>query len=211
MKAVIISGGNPPSKELFNDVSTDFDILICADKGADFLYKVGIIPDFIVGDCDSVNPEVMEFFIKKGCEFKRFPKDKDFTDTELAYKLAVEKKADEIIFLGCTGSRIDHVLGNIGILSRCLRYKIDARIIDDNNVVFFTDKPIRLEGAEGSYFSLQAFGEDVTDLTIENAKFPLLNYTLSAGDPRTISNEFKNTPVNLTFQQGKLLIILSHD
>lgn len=211
MKAIIVSGGNPPSEELFYRVTENFDLLICADSGADFMYKLNIIPDYIVGDCDSVDTAVMDFFIKKGCEFKRFPKDKDFTDTELAFKLAVEKRADEIIFLGCTGTRIDHILGNIGILSRCLEYKISAHMIDDYNSIFFTDKPVTITGKEGSYFSLQAFGGDVTGLTIQNAKFPLYNYNLSAGDPRTISNEFRNKPVNLIFEKGKLLVILSHD
>lgn len=211
MKVIIISGGSPPSKQLFDKTAENFDLLICADKGADFLYKFNIIPDFIVGDCDSMDPAALDFFIKKGCNFKRFPKDKDFTDTELAFKLAVEKKADEIIFLGCTGTRIDHVLGNIGILLRCTEYKINARITDDYNTIYFTDKPLTIKGKEGSYFSLQAFSGSVYGLTIENAKFPLYNYTLSAGDPRTISNEFKDKPVNIIFKSGKLLIMLSHD
>lgn len=211
MKVVIISGGTPPSEELFHNAAAGSDIIICADRGADFLYKSNIIPDVIVGDCDSVAPEAMEYFIKKGCKFERFPKDKDFTDTELAYKLAVDKKADEIVFLGCTGTRIDHMLGNIGILSRCLKDNISGRMIDDNNIMFFTDKPIRITGKKGSYFSLQAFGEDVIDLTIEDAKFPLYNYNLGTGDPRTVSNEFENGPVGLKFRKGRLLIILSHD
>lgn len=212
MKALIISGGNPPSLQLLKtEMQGDF-ILICADSGADCLYTYGMVPNYLIGDFDSITKEVLDFFMfNKSCIVEQYPKDKDFTDTYLALNKALDLGADEIIFLGCTGSRIDHLLGNLGMLKMCLDKNVKAFIKDDNNTMFMVKASINLKGSRGKYFSLQAFSKIVTRLNIKGAKFNLTNYNLEPGDSLTLSNEFLDDTVSIDFTSGVLIIIFSHD
>lgn len=211
MKCVIIAGGSAPSKELLLQALEGSSYLICADSGANCLYEYGIRPDYIIGDFDSIKEAALKHFTVQHCKIEAYPRDKDFTDTQLALQKAVELGAKEIIFLGCTGSRIDHILGNLGLIEQCLLRHISASIQDNNNRIILSDKPISIQGESGSYFSLQAFGGTVEDLCIEGAKFSLSHYNLRLGDPLTLSNEFKEQEVNLKFKTGILLILFSKD
>lgn len=212
MKIVIVSGGNPPSYELISEELKDSSSLICADSGGECLYRYNIVPNFLMGDFDSISREALEFFLKQEkCIIDTYPQDKDFTDTELVLNKAVQLGANEIVFLGCTGTRIDHLMGNIGMLLRCLKLNIKAYIKDNNNIIEIADKPIRIKKEKGTIFSLQAYCDKVKDLNIRGAKFELEHYDLTLGDPRTISNEFLNKDVDIDFKSGILLIFYSKD
>lgn len=212
MKIVIVSGGDSPSYELIREELKDSSFLICADSGGECLYKYNIIPDYLMGDFDSISREALDFFsTQENCVIDTYPKDKDFTDTELVLNKAVQLGANEIVFLGCTGTRIDHLMGNIGMLLRCLKLNIKAYIKDNNNIIEIADKPIRIKKEKGTTFSVQAYCDKVKDLNIRGAKFELEHYDLTLGDPRTISNEFLNKDVDIDFKSGILLIFYSRD
>jgi thiamine pyrophosphokinase len=212
MKIVIVSGGNSPSYELIREELKDSSFLICADSGGECLYRYNIIPNFLMGDFDSISREALEFFsTQENCIIDTYPKDKDFTDTELVLNKAIDLGASEIVFLGCTGTRIDHLMGNIGMLLRCLKINIKAYIKDNNNSIEITDKPIRIKKEKGMTFSLQAYCDKVEDLNIKGAKFELEHYDLTLGDPRTISNEVLNKDIDIDFKDGILLIFYSKD
>jgi len=164
-----------------------------------------------MGDFDSINEKVYNYFLKKECKIETFKKDKDYTDTKLALLKAIELGASEIVFLGCTGNRIDHTLGNLGLLKECLKLNIKATLKDDKNFVQITDKPLIIEGKLGQCFSLLACSDCVKALTIRGAKFELIDYDLKLGDPLTISNEFLDEDVKIDFNFGELLIIFSTD
>lgn len=212
MKALIVSGGQRPSRELIEIELASSDVIICADSGANCLYEYKIMPHLLVGDFDSIDKEAFSFFETSDCNIERFPKEKDYTDTELAMNRAIEEYgADEICFLGCSGSRIDHMMGNIGLLLKTLKMRVNARLKDDNNTVILTDKPLCIKGNKGEYFSLIAYGDNVSEVTIEGAKYPLYKYNLKLGEPIGISNEFLEEEVKITFTKGLLLIIYSVD
>lgn len=211
MKVLIISGGQEPSKELLEEEINKSEFVICADSGANCLYKYNVTPDLLLGDFDSINQEVFEFFKKANCKVEKFPKEKDYTDTELAMYRAIELGADQICFLGCTGSRIDHLLCNIGLLLKALNKDVKAELKDDNNSIIITDKPINFLGNKGKQFSLYAYGNAVHNLTIKGAKYPLNNYELKLGEPIGVSNEFAQDEVEINFSEGLLLVMFSLD
>lgn len=211
MKVLIISGGNPPSKELLNGEITEDTFIIAADSGANCLYDYNIKPNLLVGDFDSINKEVFDYFKKSKCIIDIYPTEKDFTDTEIAVKKALSMKPNEIVFLGCTGSRVDHLLGNIGMLKICLENGVTACIKDENNNIRLVNTSTSLKGTVGQIFSLQSYGDEIIGLTIEGAKYPLNNYNLKIGQSIAISNEFVTTEVLLKFIVGTLMIILSSD
>lgn len=211
MKVVIVSGGKPPSFELLKSELINCSLLICGDSGANCLKEYKIEPNYLIGDFDSVNPKVLEYFESKNCIIEKYPKDKDFTDTYLCMEKALTNGADEIVFLGCTGTRIDHIIGNIGLILKCLKNDVKACIKDDNNIIFIIDKPIVLSKNNAKYFSVHAYSNLVEGLTIKNSKFPLINYNLSIGDPLTISNEFLESDVIIEFKSGILLVMICKD
>mgnify|MGYP000910997978 CR=1 FL=1 len=211
MKAVIFSGGRAPSLSLVKSELEDADVLIAVDSGGNYLRDNGIIPDFLVGDFDSINPVTLEFFRNSSCKVHEYPKDKDFTDTELALELAVKLNSDTIIFLGCTGTRLDHVIGNLGLLRTCIEMEISGYIKDDHNIIMLSKAPLKLTGKRGSTFSVQAFCDTVNNLSIKGAKYPLYDHKLILGDPLTISNEFLDEEVEIYFTDGLLMVLYSRD
>lgn len=211
MKVIIISGGNPPPLELLIKEITEDTFLIAADSGANCLYDYNIEPDLLVGDFDSIDKAAFDYFKNCKCIIDVYPSEKDFTDTEIAVKKALSMKPNEIVFLGCTGSRIDHLLGNIGMLKICMQNGVNACIKDQNNNIRLIDASTSLKGAVGQIFSLQSYGDEIIGLTIEGAKYPLKNYNLKIGQSISISNEFVVPLVVLNFKSGTLMIIISSD
>ncbi|QGU95247.1 thiamine diphosphokinase [Clostridium bovifaecis] len=211
MKAVIVSGGTPPSYELIKQELQDSSCLICADSGANCLYKYNISPDIIVGDLDSIHEDALNCFRNKNTNILKYPREKDCTDTEIALDKAIELGANEIVLLGSTGSRIDHLLGNIGMLLKCLKLDVSATIKDEHNSIRVINKPIKVKGNIGNTFSLISYYEDVENLSISGAKYPLNNHYLEVGSALGISNEFLEKEVNITFTKGVLMVIFSKD
>ncbi|MDV4151213.1 thiamine diphosphokinase [Clostridium sp. AL.422] len=211
MKALIISGGKEPSKDLLFKEIKDVDFVIGADKGCEVLYKYDISPDYILGDFDSVNIDIINSIEAKASKKIKFKREKDYTDTELAYNLAVENGADEIILLGATGTRYDHSLSNFGLMLRGLDKSISVKVIDDNNLIFLTDKPITLKGNKGDIISFQAYCEEVKNFTIKGAKYNLTNFNLKLGDSITTSNEFLDEDIKITFDNGIVMVLYTND
>lgn len=212
MKIVILSGGKLPSLRLIEKELIDSDCLICVDSGANGLFKYNIKPDYIMGDFDSIKEEVFKYYNDKmHCNIETFSTEKDFTDTQAAVKKAINLQADEIVLLGCTGTRLDHVLGNLGIMKMCLAYNIKVYIKDDNNTIMAFNRTTKIFGTPGETFSVQNFGSSLINLSIKGAKYELDNYSLDVGDPLTVSNEFLTNEVELIFDSGNLLVFYSRD
>ncbi|MBU3142129.1 thiamine diphosphokinase [Clostridium sp. CF012] len=211
MKVIIISGGNPPSLEFLLKEITEDTFLIGADSGANCLYDYNIEPDLLVGDFDSIDKVAFDYFKKGKCIIDIYPTEKDFTDTEIATQKALCMKPSEIVFLGCIGSRIDHLLGNIGMLKICMQNSVNAYIKDENNNIRLIDASTSLSGTVGQIFSVQAYGDEINGLTIEGAKYPLNNYNLKIGESITVSNEFAVPNVLIKFKTGTLMVILASD
>ncbi|MGL5379791.1 thiamine diphosphokinase [Clostridium sp.] len=211
MNALIISGGKEPSEELLKSLLDKVDIIIGADRGCETLYKYKIQPHYILGDFDSASKETISKIESLGVNKIKFKAEKDFTDTESAFNLALEKGATKIFMLGVTGTRYDHALGNIGLLKKALKLGIDCEILDDNNRIYMIDKNITLKGNKGDIVSFQAYSEVVKGLSIIGAKYELENYDLHIGDSLTISNEFNLNNINISFDYGILMVLHTKD
>ncbi|CDI49318.1 thiamine diphosphokinase [Clostridium tetani] len=213
MKALIVCGGKAPGKELLLEELKDSHIIIAADKGAEVLYKYNIKPNFIVGDFDSIDENILNYYKKSNIDLNVFPVEKDFTDSEAAVKKAINMGAHKITLLGCTGSRLDHVLSNINLLYYSLTSNIQCYIRDEFNYIRMVEKPTYIKKDKFKYFSLLSFKEDVINLTIHGAKYPLNNHHLKVGylSGLGVSNEIKENEAYIEFSSGILLIIQSRD
>lgn len=208
---MIVSGGDPPSGELLNKYLKESDFIIAADKGSEYLYEYNIIPNLILGDFDSAKKEILDELKTKVKEILQFPPEKDYTDTEIALMEAVKRGAKKIYLLGAIGSRMDHTLGNIGLLLTAKKKGIILEIIDDNNRIYLAQNKMKLLGNPGENISFHALCDNVINFEIKGAKYNLESYDMSLLDPRAICNEFVDSPIEISYEKGELLIIHSND
>ena len=211
MKIVVIGGGNKPSKELLKKSCNNCDLIIAADKGAQYLFEENIFPNIVLGDFDSIDNEILEKLKEKNLNIEVYPKEKDFTDSELALNIALKHNPEEIIILGCIGTRMDHVLGNIGLLYKCLEKNIKGKLVDDNNIIFLVNKSTTLKNEGMKYIGFQGFRDMVSDFNIRGAKYDLYNHNLKFGECITVSNEFIKDTMDISFNEGVVMVIYSKD
>lgn len=211
MRAIVVSGGNPPSKDLLLKIKREDDFVVGVDRGCNYLYDYDITPDIISGDFDSARKEVIDAFENKGIKSIKFNPEKDYTDTYLGYEIAKENGANEVIFFGATGSRYDHSLGNIGILLKALGENIDAKMVDENNTMFLINKESTFKGEYGSLISFHALSDVVRNVNIVGAKYTLENYDMTLLEPRAVCNEFLDEDITISFDSGIVLVIFPRD
>ena len=209
MRALIIAGGKKPNKKLLESEVKKSDILIAADKGVEAFILNGIEPDYALGDFDSIDEGFKKYL--KNLNIEKFNPEKDSTDTEIAFEKAVDLGATEVVFLGVTGTRLDHVIANLGLLRRALKEGIKAYIIDDNNKIMLKNKSCKLKKDFGDFISFQAFGNPVNNFSIKSSKYPLNNHKLLIGDSLCVSNEFIDEYMDISFEDGEVLVIYSKD
>lgn len=213
--AVIISGGNlnPDFALAFLKKHTR-EILIGADKGICFLKDKGIMPTHIVGDFDSASARDLVWFKQfPEISIRTFRPEKDFTDTQIALELAISLGARKIYILGGTGTRLDHVTANIKLLSLALNQGAECILLDDYNRIRLTDKPVTIKKEEqyGKYVSLFSFGGPVLGLTLKGFYYSLTKYDMLCGDAIGVSNEIIAENGEISFVEGKLLVMESKD
>ncbi len=212
---LIVSGGN---------IDDDFGEMICAkaayhqiigvDRGLEFLYRNHTSPTDIVGDFDSLDAEVLAWYRNHtAVRIRQFEPEKDLTDTEIAVRMALEYGTDEITILGATGSRLDHVLGNIQLLRLGLRAGVRCVIMDPYNHVELLDQTTRIQASDchGPYISLLPATGQVTGITLEGFKYPLHDYTMTSDNSIGISNELIAETGIITIEKGILIKVEATD
>lgn len=189
--------------------------LVAADRGLVFLEQHGIVPDLIVGDFDS-SPEgfIDEYKAKHpDVEVRAYHPVKDYTDSEIGVKAAVEKGCRSIVMAGATGTRLDHVLGNIQVLALLMKEGIEGEIIDSHNRISIHDRSFSIKRKEqwGRYVSFFAYGGDVRGLDLQGFQYTVTDFTLTSIGSRAVSNEISGDAGQVTFSSGTLLMIESDD
>lgn len=219
MKSCLILTSRIEGSDFFKNLDlTAYDALLCADAGlqrAEELGFLGKLPAYYLGDYDSGEaPNAQERETAEGLIL--LPSVKDMTDSEAAIDLAVSEGFDTIHVLGGLGGRLDHTMGNLGMLAK---YAEDPRIAtlcfeDGQNKVFLeTPGTFRIERSRFSYFGLIAYGGSVEGLTITGAKYPLKDHILTVDTTLGVSNEIASDApyAEVTHKIGNLLVILSKD
>ena len=188
--------------------------VIAGDRGLEALYQLKIIPNHVVGDFDSVSPEILEFYKKQPkIIFHTYNAEKDNTDTDIALKLAIQIKSSENTIIGALGKRIDHAIANIHILKDALGANIPCQILDEHNRIYLvnTEKTLEKDKVYGKYISLIPLTSTVEGLTLTGFKYPLNHYTLPIGTSLGISNEIIDDMAHIKMEKGILIVIESKD
>ncbi|MGB9779240.1 thiamine diphosphokinase [Caldanaerobacter sp.] len=211
MKVLIISNGEIRDYEFYKSLLEEVDMVICADGGANHAYRMKIKPFLIIGDFDSVDKEILEFYQKQGVMVEKFPTMKDETDTQLALKRAIELGANEITFIGVIGDRFDHSYANLSLLLYSLKRGVKSRIINEKNEIYLIDDQIELEGEKGDLLSLLPYSGEVEGIYTKGLFYPLSGETMVMENPYGISNVFIEEKASVKIKKGLLLVIKPKD
>ena len=200
-RALIFTGGSLPDLAEFPLYDTDY--VIAADSGYDVCLALGIRPDLLVGDLDSVACREIDPDIPK----KLMPTHKDVTDTMLACECAMEQGFREIWILGGLGGREDHSLSNIFYLEDLKDRGVEARILDRQNELRLLDTETAvIPRSHWKYLSL--FALDRCTVTVEGCEYPLSDYVLTRKNSFAVSNEIIADAATVTVR-GKILLARS--
>lgn len=187
------------------------DLIIAADAGYLTAKEMGITPDILLGDFDTLG----EGNIPEGIECLRVPAEKDDTDTQLAVKVAIERGAKEIVIVGGLSGRLDHTLSTLAILEDLWERKenrVYAILTDGKNRVrFIRSSGTILPRSQYRYFSLIAADELIKGVTIEGGKYPLKNGRISRRRQWAVSNEITGNCTLIEIKRGGAWVIESMD
>lgn len=157
MDTVLICGGC--IEEEFSRKALEYihpDCIIGIDRGLNFCYRNNIVPQYILGDFDSIDREILEYYEnQQEIPVKRYKPEKDATDTRIGLELALKLGSSRIFILGATGGRLDHYMGNLQSLIVPLTEGSQAWILDSQNAITVLNKrtEIRKENQFGKYIS----------------------------------------------------------
>lgn len=214
-KAIIISGGELVEGFVEKVLSENEGAsIVGVDKGVEYLYHHQIKPNYIVGDFDSIAPEIIKYYkTETNVAVREYNPIKDESDTEMAIRIAITIGSTEIYILGATGGRIDHLWANIQSLSIACKFNVRAYILDPQNRIFVTDKPCQLKKSEayGKYLSVFSLSGDIFDFNMKGTKWPLEHHVLKPTDSLTVSNRFEDEIVEINFIGGTIVVMETRD
>ncbi len=204
MRIIIFANGNLPYPERARTLIHPDDFILCADGGTRHALALGLNPNVIVGDMDSL-PENFSPSTFNG-KIVLFPKDKNETDLELAINHALTLNPSQILILAALGGRMDQTLANIALLSNLQLATCDIRLADGVEEIFFCRDQAKVEGRSGDIVSLIPWQGEVTGVFTENLRWHLHYETLYPEKTRGISNEMTADVATVSIKSGLLLI-----
>ena len=177
------------------------DYVIAADKGLDNLKKIGIKPDVIIGDFDSLG------FVPSGENIKRLPVEKDDTDVAFAVNYAFELGYKEFVIYGAIGGLLDHTVANLQ-LSAYISSKGGKSVFVGDNVFVtsITNDTLKISNGKGR-LSVFALSDKAEGVFLSGLKYPLENAVIENTFPIGVSNEFTDKSAKIAVKNGTLLIV----
>jgi thiamine pyrophosphokinase len=194
MNVFIFLNGNPSSAPFYRMHLESFrhrpDAVICADGGYRLAQQSGVKPDLVVGDLDSLQEEQIE----KGVEIRRYPREKDLSDFELAMQAAADMAPERVYVYGALGGRIDHELTNILLLASTMHHAV---FIEEGVEIHGIHELLVLHNRKGFLCSLLALGEYA------------LHDELLHPSSRGLSNTITEDEATISLKSGSLIAVVS--
>ncbi|OHD12516.1 MAG: thiamine diphosphokinase [Spirochaetes bacterium GWB1_48_6] len=204
MKALISTGGQGPDFEKVKDIFTHVNLVVAADSGLNRLVEWGIEPDFLVGDGDSIDTENVA---TKKYSYNPAPRDKDFSDTELAIIKCLEKGADEIILIGGGEGRLDHTLSNVGMVKKYAQISL-----------WMTSKEIITILSPGNFITHHLPQTQLSIFPLDDHSGPVKTRGLvwelehiDLNQSMSLSNRCVDSEINWEITQGRFLLLATYE
>ncbi len=212
MRAILFANGILNKPDAVRLMLQPGDVIIAADGGANYCHELGLQPAIVIGDFDSIRPELLRELEKSGSEIIPFPTHKDYTDLELALRLAQERGMDEAIVFGGAGSRLDQTLANLLLPALPDLRHLRVRLVDGEQEVFLLREKGEIEvlGQPGDTVSLVPLAGDAEGISTQGLEYPLDGERLTFGSTRGISNVLLGERGRVRLEKGLLLCLVIH-
>jgi len=203
MKTVILANGTFPTHPVPLARLREADLIVCCDGAAEKLVAQGFEPGIIIGDLDSVSPELKERYRRILMQ----DSDQETNDLTKAVNWCIATGIKEVAILGATGIREDHTLGNIALLDDYSR-RIDALMLTDTGSFRVYDRSVTIASHPGQQVSIFSIDPSMK-VTSSGLKYPLQNLTLQSWWRGTL-NEADGTEFSLEFEKGCVIVFMTH-
>jgi thiamine pyrophosphokinase len=221
VKAIVVADGDVPARAALDagwpGWDADAAVVVAADGGWEKAAGLGLRPDLLVGDADSLTPgKYAAAVATPGLVVERSPVAKDESDTELAMLAALKRGATHLVILGALGGqRFDHALANVGLLALPDPAAATAELLDATTRVRLLRAPasggraaaMNLDGAVGDLVSLLPVGEPAEGVTTRGLAYPLAGEELRPGPARGLSNERNSVAAGVSLRRGSLVVV----
>ena len=211
MDTVILANG--PLSD-FNTILVDMleqaKIIIAVDGGGNHCLDLGVVPDILIGDFDSIKKEPFEFFEKKGVSIHRFSTKKDATDLELALDIAQVKGGKQICLAGVLGGRWDMSLANILLAAQEKYRSLQITLWSSDCIIMlnYPEQTNQIRGHKGKTVSFLPLQGDVCGISLTGFTYPLEDHTIAFGSTLGVSNIIESDVAIEYHDSGILLCII---
>lgn len=190
------------------------DMCIAADGGYLYCKILGIEPDLVIGDMDSLDGDVRGEIDRLRREVPEkvrvLPAEKDDTDMLAAIKEGFAAGYRKFCLYGALGGRVEHTIANIQCLGYIKNHGAKGYLMDGNLMMtVIRDETVRFQESMEGYLSLFCLGERAEGVTIRGMKYLLDGAVLTNDFPIGISNEFTGEQGSVTVEKGMLLIVIT--
>jgi len=182
--------------------------LIAVDKGLEKLHVLGLTPLLIIGDFDSIDPDILKLY--PDIPRISFETAKNETDTELALNWCIKQGYSRVVICNDMQGRFDHSAAIIQNLIDLHQKAIDCRIDSGQQTIFFLGQETLIPGKKGDLLSLISYSQEARFAASENLQYPLAGLVIHQHQSRGISNVFSSSEAHISLQSGLVLAIHTH-
>jgi thiamine pyrophosphokinase len=198
---VILADGSFPVHDIPLNCLRDAARIICCDGAVNSLILFGLEPFAIVGDCDSLNPDIVEYYADR--IFR--DNDQETNDLTKAVMWCHEEGYNELIITGATGKREDHTIGNISLLAEYIKM-VKVIMVTDTGIFYPFNKSCRVSSVKGQQVSVFAIDPE-TEISSSGLKYPLIKRRLRNWWEATL-NEASGDNFELEFNRGVVIVYM---
>lgn len=204
----MFAGGDFAVDHLPMDKVREQDLVVCVDRGLEYCLQAGLHPHMLIGDLDSVPQSLLQDDRIANVKRYVFPTEKAASDLELALTILLEEDVDDVILLGVSGGRSDHMLFNWQLV-RCRQWPFSLQFIDETTHTYVLEgaQDVVIDSAPGSFLSLLAM-ESSTGVSTTGLQYPLAGAVIEAGSTLGLSNVVVSKTIRVEISAGTLLVMV---
>ncbi len=208
LTALVLAAGGPVDPRVARALP-GAALVIAADSGLSQARLLGLQPDVLIGDLDSVEPGEVVAVAASGTRVERHPTEKNEIDLELALDAARDAGAARIVLVAGAGGRLDMALGNLLVtaLPKYAAVRIEGWVGSGWFAVARPNQPVEILGAARELVSILPLGGPAGGITTVGLRYPLRGESLASGTTRGVSNELTGSRAAVTISSGVALVI----
>lgn len=182
--------------------------VFCIDGGTNSAFKRNIMPLYIIGDLDSAEKEIIDYYSSKKVKIISFPVDKNESDFELGLRIVAEQGFKEIAIIGGHGGRLDHCMLNLFLALRYFKMGFNIKFYNNNETLEFVCRDTEIRNCVGKTVSLIA-AEECYGVSLKGFKYKLENGNISFGSTLGLSNIVEEEKAEIELAEGILVLIIN--